>query len=377
MAKRTVYLHLGFRDSGAAAIDAALLHHRERLGAYGVRTPLRDAAHTRRAALDLRGDHEEHGLRRRDVAGRWADLARAATARGAGHQHVALGHDSLGVLDDGQAALLVDHLAGTRVHAVLVVTDPASTIVRGWAREVAAGGTVSLRRYARRLLDPARERRVAREFWAEHDVPRVLERWAHVLGDPERVHVVVAPAADREQVAWEAYSRLLGLDAEALPLPGPDERDPDLDLPAPDVDPAALDAAALATLRAVNRALEGRLDQAARRALVGEHVLRAEAAASGPRPVCLPETTAEAVADLAATWRAALVDGGYDVLGDLDALTPAPVERGQQADDVKAGHRLASTTDTLADVLTALGAERAETARLRRELDAVSARRTA
>lgn len=113
----------------------------------------------------------------------------------------------------------------------------------------------------------------APDGWAEPgdpetDLASVLDRWRRAVRDPERLHVVVVPPGDagRDQV-WRELGRVVGFGTRSLSLGGLEPGPP------PTVRP--LDAAGAQRLR-----------------------------------------------ERAEVWRAALVQGGYDVRGDLDDLTP-------------------------------------------------------
>ena len=58
-----------------------------------------------------------------------------------------------------------------------------------------------MKRYAARVLDPAREHRQAEEFWAGHDLARILPAWTRAF-HANRVHVV-ATGADPDST-WSA-----------------------------------------------------------------------------------------------------------------------------------------------------------------------------
>lgn len=368
MAKRRIYLHIGLPGAGGAFLPAALAHHASALAAAGVHVPTRAGDEVLRAAVELRRDHKQHGYRRREVEGTWAALchrARKACAKG---ESVVLGEEHLAGADTDQIALLLDALSGWEVHVVAVVADPASQLVGAWADTIRAGATRSLRRWTRRVLDPAREAPESVAFWAEHDLEGVLHRWSAALRRPDRMHVVVAPRADdasapvsrRDRAAsvWADLGRVVGFDAAALPLTEVD------------TDPGArLDATGLAVLRGVNRAVDGRVAPGAQRRVVSDHLARREEEASGPELPTLPAELHGELRDLAERWAKAVADAGWLLYGDAADLVPALPTRAVDPDEVGPGARLASVTDSVADLLV-------EVARLREENDAL-ARRTA
>ena len=105
----------------------------------------------------------------------------------------------------------------------------------------------------------------------ERDLLGVLERWSTAVRDPERLHVVLAPRVEDPRAAvWRALGDVVGFGTRSLPVEGLE--------PAPRRTPQ----------RPLDTPARARLQQ------------RAE------------------------DWRTALVDGGYDVRGDLADLNPPP-----------------------------------------------------
>ncbi|MXG89676.1 hypothetical protein [Nocardioides flavescens] len=285
MAKPHAFLLVGLPHAGVPVLTAALEQHRDAIVAQGVRAPAKSVDEVFRAAVEVRREHRAWGLRRKDVEGTWSQLCRRV------HKHpepVVLGHELLAGASPEEIALLVDGLAGRRVHVVVVAARP--------------DGRLGL-------------------FPDELDLASVLERWKQAVGSPDRLHVVVSdPAAPLG--AWRALGRIVGFDADALPLP----------------DPAGLEAPAdAASLRLI--AESG-----------GGHVEHTE------------------LVEIAETWVDVVGAAGYDVVGDLRALVPVA----EQTD--------APSYDAREEVLTrALAEAVAEVGRLRervRELERTQRKRS-
>ena len=182
MAKPRTFLLVGVPHAGLPLLTAALELHRDALAESGVRAPAKSADEAFRAAVELRREHKAWGLRRRDVEGAWAGIARRVVK----HRETAVvGHELLAGATHDEIALLVDGVRGTQVHVVVLAAVP--------------DGRVGL-------------------FPDELDLTEVLTRWEQSVVAPERVHVVVADPAD-PAVAWRALGGLAGFDADRLPLP--------------------------------------------------------------------------------------------------------------------------------------------------------------
>ncbi|MGV3561788.1 MAG: hypothetical protein ACO1ON_00780, partial [Nocardioides sp.] len=335
-------------------LAAALAAHAGPLAEAGVRVPARSADEARRAALELRRLHSTYGLKRKEVEGTLALLCKRARKEGAKtHDPVVVSDDLLAGATREQVALLLDSLAGFEVHLVATLADPARQLVAAWSEAVRAGSDLEVRRYARRVLDPARRLDEAGAFWADQDVEQVLERWSSELRRPDRVHVVVPqPGEDPVLATWRCVARVVGADPGALPL--------DTHASAATLVPAGLSGPAGATgaagslevLRGVNASVDGRADGRIRRQLVDAH-LAPTSDALPPAPADLHEELLE----LGERWRKTLADGGYDVVGDTTPLLPSPAPvRAVVAPTTE--ERLATTTDALGDLLVELARTR-------------------
>jgi hypothetical protein len=184
MAKQKSFLLVGLPHTGVPLLTAALEQHRVALAELGVTSPAKSADEAFRAAVELRREHRAWGLRRKDVEGTWSAICRRAVKQ---RQTVVVGHELLAGATRDEVALLVDGLAGTQVHVVVLAGVP--------------DGRLGL-------------------FPDELDLGSVLDRWAAATSGPDRLHVVVTDPADAK-VAWRALGSLVGFDAEGLALPDP------------------------------------------------------------------------------------------------------------------------------------------------------------
>ncbi len=352
--KRKAYLHIGLPRTGGAFLDSALAEHAEALEALGVRHPAISAEEMFRAAIEIRRDHRAWGYERREVEGAWAEICRNAHR---GRHDVVLSQELLAGCTPTQVDLLLDGLSGFEVHLVVTARDLGSQLLAAWAGSVEAGRSVSFARFRKRVMDPAREHEQAQRFWAGQDLGEVLERWSGAVRKAHRIHVVVVPPADQDphEAVWRAVGEIIGFDVTMLPL--------DDSVPAP---PTTPDAAGIAVLRTVNRAVDGRLAGRAHRAVVRRYL--SEGMAEPTTRPALPADLYDDLLEVGERWRKQLADGGYDVHGDTTSLLPVRPEPGQATpDEVPAEERLSAATDVLANVLV-------EVARLREHNQALEER---
>ncbi|WP_426245627.1 hypothetical protein [Nocardioides sp. LHG3406-4] len=121
MARRTVHLHVDFTGLAGDKITESLVAHRHELHERGFKVPVKDAGEPWLATLEMRRDHKEHGLRRKQVEGAWAEICRRAHK---GRRTPLVSVPGFGTCTPDQIDLVLDGLAGLRVH--LVATIPAA-----------------------------------------------------------------------------------------------------------------------------------------------------------------------------------------------------------------------------------------------------------
>ena len=175
--KRKAWLHVGMPGAGDV-IEAALAHHHDALVELGVASIAHSTAESFRAAVEITRSHKAWGLRRGDVEGQWVRMVRRAERSRA---DLAFGQSILATAAPEQVALLVDALAGHRVHVV---------VTTGMDDESAA-----------------------------------IDHWASAVKNPERLHVIETDGMEPKDV-WKAFGKLagfgtasLGLDSVPLPVP--------------------------------------------------------------------------------------------------------------------------------------------------------------
>lgn len=177
--KRKVYLHVGVSGGPGDFLEAALLEHTHALASLGVRVPVENADEMFRAAVEITRTHKAWGYKRREVEGAWAGICRRVHKL-KGLDTAVLSQPLLHDAAPEQIDLLVDTLAGTKVHVVLV-----------------AGPDV----------DPAA-------------LTELRERWNRAVKKPERVHVLeVGPGEGRAEV-WRRFGELVGFGTASLSVAG-------------------------------------------------------------------------------------------------------------------------------------------------------------
>lgn len=181
MAKRKAFLHVGLDDRSGDFLDAALEHHEHALSALGVRRPATSGEEMFRAAIEIRREHRAWGFTRPEVEGAWTRIVRRGLP---GRDTLVFSQTLLADSTPDQVALLLDALAGFKVHVVLTVAAPDT-----WT-------------------DPGL------------DLGALLDRWARAVGRPDRVHVIIAPPDRSRRTVWKRFGRVVGFGTSSLPLDG-------------------------------------------------------------------------------------------------------------------------------------------------------------
>ena len=181
MSRRRVIWHIGPADPGTSFLAEALERRADELAAHGIAVPT-GAWH----------EVEDKIWRHKGTSVlSTPDIARA---------------------DADQIALRLVGLRDLEVHLVLLVRDLPTQVHASWQDGLRHGASTSLKRYAARLLDPARDHWQAEDFWAGHDLGKILPAFTRAF-HADRVHVIATGAGP--DAIWEAFTdvaRISGVD---------------------------------------------------------------------------------------------------------------------------------------------------------------------
>ena len=347
-------VHVGAPKTGTTYLQAVLWRNRAALADAGVSYPLERPNEHFAAALDLR-DMPWGGRVDGAWRGSWDRIAaRLRAARGS----VVLSNELLGGATPQQAARVVADLAGPgerEVHVVFTARDLARQLASDWQEHVKHRHTVTFERFVDDLVRLGRDAPApfGELFWGLHDAAAVLGTWSQVV-PPDRVHLVtVPPGGSDPDLLWRRFAGAAGL--SDVPV--------DLRVRPRNVSMGTVEAE---LIRRLNQVLRGRFPHARYdelvRQVLAETVLVSpdRVTPASPRPTLPPERDAWVQArsrEMVEAVRAA----GFDVIGDLDDLVPAPSTGGPQPGSVD-DELLPAALDGLAGLLRHL-------ARARDELD--------
>lgn len=347
-----VVLHVGLPKTGTTYLQGLLADHRDELRAAGVLYPFLRPGAMFHGAVEIRGSHAKFGLSAAEVAGTWEALC--ARARGFDGTTV-LSHEVLAGATPVQVRRALAPLSGLEVHVVVTARDLGRQATAHWQEEVKLGARFSFRELERTQLraDSGRDAGpdaggVRPHFWHAQDLADALRRWT-VSIPSDRAHLVVAPrpGAPVDEL-WRRFAAALGVAPDVLDATPASTASAN----------ASLGAAEVAHLRAVNRALDDRLDRAAYTRLVKRGYAEGTLAARGGRPARTPADLGDVLGAATSAWTAEVRAAGYRVHGDLDELRPVLADPGDpHPDDVPASGALPEDPDAVATrLLTAAAA---------------------
>jgi hypothetical protein len=318
--------------------------HRQRLREAGFLYPGENQRDVFHAAIELRGTHQNWGLREEEIAGTWRRLcAEARTFPGT----TILSHESLSAATAEQAAAARVELEGLDVHLVFTARDLVRQVMSEWQERVKNGSAQSFASFQRAVERQLRQGDFSSLFWRHQDPRGALSRWGDGL-PPDKFHLVVAPPPGGDPlVLWHRFGEAVGFDAPTLDPSTGDGRTNE-----------TLGVTQIALLRRVNEALDGRIPQPGyarvvknyfRRDLLTQH--------TSPRPACPPELV-EALRQLSEQWLVDLAACGYAVHGELDELLPAEPEPATAPDEVDPVDVAATSAAVIADLLVEIAEQR-------------------
>jgi hypothetical protein len=307
---RRVFLHIGEPKCGTTFVQAILWRNRAALAAQGIVLPGRDWWSHFRATQDLRGIETAANDPSGSWQGEWDALAAEA---GRAEGDVVISHELLSAAGADQAARAIHSLAPMQVHVVIAVRDIATLLPAEWQETIKHGNVHRYVPWVNSLIErPTNRAGRLRWFWRVHDTMAVLERWAAAV-TPQQVHVVTVPHPGApSSVLWERFASVIG--AGSIPV--------DLTATRPN---ASLGVAEVEMLRRLNRTLPPDLPDWFYTTRVKDQIAqRVLARRPSDDRLQLPPNRRKWAEERGGQLVNALKTSGYDIVGDLGDLRPAP-----------------------------------------------------
>lgn len=354
--RRRCYIHVGLPKTGTSFLQSILFESRQALAQQDLSMLPAHSGGAFSLHLDMRGQLRRgidppRSFTAMDRLPRQA--ARVSTSRALITQELFSGADPDAI------ARLVGQLPGWEIHVVVTLRDLGRQLPSGWQQRIKARNVDSYEEF----LIAARDRTpLAKPFWGHHDPLDVLARWQTAV-PAERIHLVTVPQpGSPPALLLERFCSVFGIDPTTLSMSSVREN-------------TSLGLVQAELLRRVNVALGDRLPHPrAGYRRVGKHYLaRQILSPQGGTPPLLPATFATWTRDLSQEWVNALKSGGYDVVGDLDDLIPAPGCFSDQEQVVSDADVADSAVRALASMIDLRLAEQREVDTMRAQIRAHSA----
>jgi hypothetical protein len=212
-APTTVFLHIGCPKSGTSHIQARLSENVELARTHGIYWPMPWGCQVE-GVRNLGAVKPPHGL---DPDGAWTQLAHAILAEGSRAAVVSM--EWLVGLRPPQIEACVLALAPARVEVICTARDLLRTLPAHWQESVQNYRTWSWEEFVKAVIGKPDGHPAHRQFWRQHDVPKILGRWSSVV-PWDRIHLVTVPQPDSDrELLWRRFCSVVAVPPEDYAWP--------------------------------------------------------------------------------------------------------------------------------------------------------------
>jgi hypothetical protein len=334
---KRVYLHIGAPKTGTTYLQAVLGRNRDSLAAKGLLYPASQSDAHHKAVWDLRGTpkQREH---LEGIEGTWAALVGQVNQAGS---DVLLSSEHFVFAQKQQVERALSSFEDAEMHVIYTARDLGRQVPAVWQERIKNQRSMTYRSFVQSLI--ARDGKTAKAFWNVQDPEAVLRRWSRGLR-PDQVHLVTAPPTGQpHRVLWDRFAEALGLDGT----------DYDVDVARSN---ESLSMLQTEVLRRFNERHAEGLSWPQYRRLIFRQLDVLRVIGDGRRIGLTPDENAF-LTRRASEITEAIAGAGYDVVGDLDDLIPAPPSdrAGDGADDpteLRDDELLEATLDVMQELLS-------------------------
>ena len=344
-----VFLHIGAPKTGTTYLQQALGLNRGAMKDAGVLYPAgaADAHHV--AVWDLREMWEERENSPK-IRGAWQRTVDKVLAW---EGPTALLSSELFVYaDKAQAAKALTSFGEAEVHVIYTARDLVRQVPAVWQERLKNQRTMPYEQFVTDVIGPSKTG-MAKGFWSAQDTPTALKRWSQGL-PAAHIHVVTTPpSGSAPDLLWNRFMSVIGLDGPTYQV----------DVPAVNTSMGIVEAE---VLRRLNKRHAQDIGPVTYRKVFrnGLFDVLTDVVPDQVKIVLTPDEH-NALVERGQGIADGIRSAGFDVVGELDELVPAPIA----ADAPSASARRpgdvtqAEVVDTLLDVVNALLVQRADKAR--------------
>lgn len=330
----TVYLHIGTPKSATTYIQSRFARNHERAAEQGLLWPGPRWGVHGAAAKELRALEKGAKL---DPHGPWSRLAEQA--REWQGDRVLISMEWLVSCSSYQIQTAIESLAPCRVEVVITVRDLLRSFVAQWQEMNKNQRTWGWDQFVTESKRRRRRGAAGGTFWAQHDVPAVVRRWAKEV-PVERIHLVTLPPSGGDpEVVWSRFCDVVGIDGT--------------DFEQPDKDNKSLGVVSSVLMHHVNKAAKARgfSKRDYKRVVYNAISTRTLAPRRGQEaPIAVDSATDRWLRRRAERMIEDIRGLGVEVTGDLDDLVPGPKLEGRVPSDVGETEVLELAVDALLDL---------------------------
>jgi hypothetical protein len=328
-----IYLHIGLHKTGTTYLQNVLRANRKALRGQGIEYPGGPGEPAQQMAVwDVQG-RRPRGVDDKRIGGQWR--AMVTHLAGCSSPVALISEEHLSLSSPKQVRTFVGSFPDAEVHVIVTTRDLARVVVSQWQEQVKNNRTWTWEEYVLAIKDPTEQATgPGRAFWLRQDLVRICDRWGAAV-PAERFHVVTVPASGgAPDLLLQRFSSVVGIDVARLTEP-------------PAWSNEAIGVAATEVIRRVNVRLDGRLNQREQDWVIKRTVVRLLASRTEQSRASLPPEDFGWAAERSAAMIAELKGRGYDVVGDLDELTPVARPGGRRPDDASETELLEASLDAL------------------------------
>jgi hypothetical protein len=305
-----VYIHIGAPKTGTTYLQEVLTANRKELRGQGVLYPRMHGIAHHPALWDLRQMWRNREFNQQ-IRGSW-DRAVEYVREWDGRAAV-LSSELFVYAESDEVAKALSSFTGIEVHIIYTARDLVRQVPAVWQERIRNHRTMPYNEFVSDVLTRPRPRsNMARTFWRAQNPNVVLADWGRDL-EPTHVHVVTMPrSGSAPDVLWNRFASVLGLDGGTY----------DSDMPPSNPSLGILEAE---TLRRVNKRSDQTMSPAAYRRIIRQGLFDVVSEVVEQKvAITLTKQEHQAIARRSRRIVARLETSGYDVVGHLEELVPAP-----------------------------------------------------
>ncbi len=330
-----VYLHIGAPKTGTTYLQEVLDTNRQAMKLAGLLYPKLPGIAHHSALWDLREMWKEREFNV-EVRGHWDRVVRKVLAWEG--PTAVLSSELFVYAEPAEIARALTSFGDIDVHVIYTARDLVRQVPAVWQERLKNQHTMRYDAFVSDVIGRSRSG-MARSFWLAQDAPKALARWS--TGIPaEHVHVVtMPPSGSAPDLLWNRFAAVVGLDGTQYVA----------DVPATNTSFGAVEAE---VLRRLNERQAGDLNPAAYRRVVRNGLFDVlDQVVPDKTKITLSPTEHAALVKRSSGLVAELEPSGYDVVGDLADLSPAPLSASAGEERRPGDVTDAEVTDALLDAL--------------------------